>query len=71
MPYYHVDPEEATNPTSLPDVEVFHSSQYDFEEMPEAGWYYAYGFPGCLWDSEPEGPFLSEIAALAAARGNE
>jgi hypothetical protein len=32
------------------------------------GWYYAFGFPGCLWDGEPIGPFNSEAEALAAAR---
>ncbi len=31
-------------------------------------WFYAYGFIGCLWDSEPMGPFASESEALDAAR---
>jgi hypothetical protein len=30
-------------------------------------WFYAFGFPGCLWDSDPVGPFGSESAALADA----
>ncbi len=30
--------------------------------------WFAFGFPGCLWDSEPEGPFETEDAALEAAR---
>jgi hypothetical protein len=30
--------------------------------------YYAYGSPGCLWDSEPVGPYETEQAALEAAR---
>lgn len=33
-----------------------------------AGWFYAYGFPGCLWDSDPVGPFDTEAEALADAR---
>ena len=31
-------------------------------------WWYAYGFPGCLWDSGPYGPYDSEESALTAAR---
>lgn len=33
-----------------------------------AGYYYAFGSPGCLWDSEPVGPFDTEAEALTAAR---
>lgn len=32
------------------------------------GWFYWFGFPGCLPDSEPGGPYDSEQAALDAAR---
>ena len=31
-------------------------------------WFYAFGFPGCLWDSDPVGPFETEAEALKAAR---
>jgi len=34
----------------------------------KAGWIYAFGFPGCLWDSDPVGPFETEAEALEAAR---
>ena len=34
----------------------------------EFGWFYRVGFPGCLPDSEPFGPFDSERAALDEAR---
>lgn len=34
---------------------------------PEQFWY-AFGFPGCLYDSDAMGPFRSEEAALKAAR---
>ena len=33
----------------------------------EAFWY-AFGFPGCLWDGDPVGPFDTYEEALAAAR---
>ena len=32
-------------------------------------YFYAFGFPGCLWDSDPVGPFDTYEAALADARG--
>ena len=34
----------------------------------EGGWFYAFGFPGCLWSSDPIGPFDTEAEALADAR---
>jgi len=34
-------------------------------------WFYAYGLPGCLWDSDPIGPFDTEAEALADARGEQ
>lgn len=33
-----------------------------------AGWYYWYCFPGCLPDSEPNGPFETKAEALADAQ---
>lgn len=72
------------DPHALPDVEVFWLHQEDLErEWPEwladverdpnvqHGAYYAYGSPGCLWDSDPVGPFTTEAEALAAAREGE
>ena len=38
------------------------------EPTGEKGFYYTFGFPGCLRDSEPIGPFDSYEKALAAAR---
>ena len=66
----------------MPDVEVFHSADYpdltyeiDYREdttppgyMSDKGYYYAYGFPGCLWDSDPIGPFETYEKALEDAR---
>ena len=34
----------------------------------EAGWYWRSCFPGCLPDSEPNGPFDTEAEALADAQ---
>lgn len=34
----------------------------------QLAWGYAFGFPGCLWDGDPVGPFDSEAEALIAAR---
>ena len=38
------------------------------EPTGDSGWYYAFGFPGCLWDGSPMGPFESEKEALAEAQ---
>ena len=60
---------------ALPDVEVFHSSDYPAEadaEPLEPGWYYWYCLPGCLPDSDPIGPFISfEAAEKAVMEENE
>ncbi len=34
----------------------------------ESGFYYAFGFPGCLPDGDAVGPFATEVLAIAAAR---
>lgn len=72
------DPSRASDPTALPDVEVFELHDYDImsgdwisldngEEM-SPGWYYWSCFPGCLPDSDPIGPFDSADAARLAAQ---
>jgi hypothetical protein len=58
MSYHYSNPTRENDPHALPDVEVFN-------EGPQ--WFYAFGFPGCLWDSDPVGPFGSESEALADA----
>lgn len=81
MAYHYSDESREKTFTSLPDVEVFYQSEenntadyfasngvgIDPSPIP-VGWNYAFGFPGCLWDSDPVGPFDSEAEALAAAR---
>ena len=64
MPYHYVDSDREHDPFSLPDVEIWYSRKIH----KESGFYYAYGFPGCLHDSDPEGPFKTEQEALEDAR---
>ena len=77
MPYKYVDPKRENDPHALPDVEIFEldrPKQFDLEEFGgdktwlEPGWYYQYGFPGCLSESDPFGPFETEDEALEDAR---
>ena len=64
MPYFYVDPDAETDQFKLPDVEVW----YTQKTYKQRGFYYAYGFPGCLHDSEPVGPFKTQDEALENAR---
>ena len=54
--------------------EVFHSDILDHEDWIDEdgnflgrGWYWVAGFPGCLWDGEPNGPYDTSRAAYDAA----
>jgi hypothetical protein len=38
-----------------------------FDDEYQPGWYFAFGEPGCLWDSEPFGPYPTELEAIEAA----
>jgi hypothetical protein len=64
MSMHYVNPEYASDPHKLPDVEVWYTQKID----EKSGFYYAYGFPGCLHDSNPIGPFTTEQEALDDAR---
>lgn len=70
--YHYSDETRESDAYSLPDVEVFQVGAGELTDSDgepcEAGWYYAFGFPGCLWDGDPIGPFQSEAEALADAR---
>ena len=83
MAYEYTDPKRASESHALPDVEVFHLAEANvsyylddnvIEDHPSywngSGFYYAYGSPGCLWDSDPIGPFEGYEEALADAREN-
>ena len=77
------DPTRANEPYALPDVEVFYLSELeasynlenldhaDQDTLTEAGWYWRTCFPGCLPDSEPFGPFKTEVEALTDAQDIE
>ena len=79
MAQHYSDPTRATDPYALPDLEVFYRTDaacradgwHQIGDAPGAneGWYYWFCFPGCMPDSEPMGPFPSEVEALADARG--
>ena len=87
MPYHYTDPSREADPHALPNVEVFASCAdcgpnlihdcgdptYTEEgcEAKSEAYFYAFGFPGCLWDSDPIGPFDTEAEALADAREGE
>jgi|TARA_R110000751_G_scaffold301470_1_gene414081 hypothetical protein len=65
---YHQFHDTAAKPYG--SFEVFwhdgnHMAEQDDDDMPldewrdaeRAGWYWAAGFPGCLYDGDPSGPF--------------
>lgn len=70
MTYHYSDPSRETEPNALPDVEVFEATHTECPER-RAGhrFFYVFGSPGYLWNSNPVGPFETEAQALAAARG--
>ena len=72
MGYIYSDQERETEEHALPNVEVFFNSGNGFnEEDPSpAGFYWQAGFPGCLADGDPVGPFATEAEAIADAQNN-
>mgnify|MGYP003151144756 CR=1 FL=1 len=76
MTQVYSDPSKASDEWSIPDAEVFHSSDYGHDlELDEnrerafpSGFYYWYCLPGCLPDSSPIGPFETEAEAIEALR---
>ena len=60
MAYEYTDPRIEGERDAQPDVEVFFASDNRF--------FYAFGHPGCRWDSAPYGPFPTYEAALDDAR---
>jgi len=64
------DPTRENDPHALPDLEVWHSGDPQTDsDLDGPGWYYWFCFPGCLPDGDPIGPFATQAAALADARG--
>lgn len=80
------NPKRAEDPYALPDVEVWYIGKRTLRQCPlcydeqdqemhehtesHLGWYWQSCFPGCLPDSEPNGPFATEAEALADAQAN-
>lgn len=56
---------ETMEPLGPGSIGVFHTAHENGEPR---GFFYAFGFPGCLWDSDPVGPFDTYELALADAR---
>lgn len=59
-PFYSTDCNEAYG-----SFEVY----YDYLSN-QPGWYWASGWPGCLHDGEPQGPFATSTAAYLNAQGD-
>lgn len=77
MAQHYTDPDRASSPYTLPDLETFEITatgtpweNSDGERL-EPGWYWWSCLPGCMPDADPCGPFDTEEAALADARGDQ
>ena len=74
MTQHYSDPSRAQHDKwSLPDIETFRVTrvtrkEYGMASELRCGWYWQVCMPGCLPDSDPNGPFRSEAAALKDAR---
>jgi len=83
MTQIYSDPDREKEHHSLPDIEVFYISRIEAEKnrqelyehesddcvgLTSEGWYWWSCFPGCLPDSEPEGPFDTEEDAIVDSR---
>lgn len=71
MPFHYKRPSDLNAPHILPSIEVFHADDGELGEESPAGWYFWHCFPGCLPDSEAEGPYDTEAEALESARAYE
>jgi hypothetical protein len=84
MSQHYSNPKRAGDPQALPDIETFYvahdrndwvgvfagsrpADDIGQSEL-EPGWYYWHCFPGCLPDSEPNGPYETEQEAIEAAQ---
>ena len=80
MSQQYSDPTREEDPHALPDVEVFYRTSTviaidDWRngegDLLGAGWYFWSCFPGCMPDSDPEGPYATEQDAINAAQEGE
>ena len=65
------DPSREKDLHALPDLEVFYIANTEVADHGglEKGWYWWSCFPGCMPDSEANGPFDTAAEALKDARG--
>lgn len=72
MTQAYSDPSRADDPYHLPDVEIWYAEEGDIIDSEgdayPAGWYWWTCLPGCMPDSDPDGPYATEADALAAAQ---
>lgn len=74
MSYHYLHVSDSINPHKLPNITVdyFEWGEVPIEDWDDApsqpGYYWAYGFPGCIPDSPYIGPFTTEEEAVADAR---
>ena len=64
------DPSREKDLHALPDLEVFYIANTEVADHGglEKGWYWWSCFPGCMPDSEANGPFDTQEEALEDAR---
>lgn len=67
---YFSNPKRAEESHSLPDIETLYVNENELEEFDVSGpgWYWQPGLPGCMPDSDPNGPHESELDAINEAR---
>ena len=76
MGRHYLDEADASDPHKLPTLVVDYYSPDEVANLPPdddgdpmpSGYYYSFGLPGCLNDTEPCGPYDSEEEAVADAR---
>ena len=76
----YTDPKREQDPYALPNAEVFEVSESDCQpgsvfwndddnEPFKPGFYWWACMPGCMPDSDPQGPFKTEQEAIDDAQG--
>lgn len=71
MGYVYSDPKRQHEVHALPNVEVYYLEHWNADAEDGQGWYWRPGFPGCLPDGDPIGPFETEAEAIADAQRDD
>ena len=61
---------DTDEPINVTCISCERDSACQAKDTGKTGYWYAYGFPGCLWNSDPIGPFETYEEALEDAREN-